>query len=207
MLTTARYVFLVERAHALRAPYMKRSRDWIWLGGMITIACGFGSIAICGFIWPIANLSEIDGRCRIGLPFRVTIPLLTFDVVINTLLTGVFVYLLRPLLRFSVRATEVAPTTLFANGVRRILKRPHGGSNSLDVCPINHHSFKSIERLLWKSLIGSVLIMLPTVGNLVALIPLHGRELGGVCLTICAFDGKCMPAISPKVRAHNHAAQ
>ncbi|KAL5395583.1 hypothetical protein PMIN02_003922 [Paraphaeosphaeria minitans] len=182
------YIFLVERAHALRAPYMKRSRDWIWLGGMTTIACGFGSIAICGFMWPIANLSEIDGRCRIGLPFRVTIPLLSFDVVINTLLTGIFVHLLRPLLRFNVRANETAPTAVFASSVRRVLKRSHGRANSLDVYAMNHQSFKSIERLLWKSLTGSILVMLPTVGNLVVLIPLHGQELGWVCLTICAFD-------------------
>ncbi|KAK7180838.1 hypothetical protein PSPO01_13118 [Paraphaeosphaeria sporulosa] len=181
------YIFLVERAHALRAPYMKRSRDWIWLGGMMTIACGFGSIAVCGFTWPIANLSEIDGRCRIGLPFRVTIPLLSFDVAINTLLTGIFVHLLRPLLRFNVQANEAAPITAFARGVRRVL-RPHGGPTSLDVYAMNHQSFKSIERLLWKSLTGSILVMLPTVGNLVTLIPLHGQELGWVCLTICAFD-------------------
>lgn len=65
-----RYVFLVERAHALRAPYMRRCRDWIWLAGMLTIGCGFGTIALCGFIWPIADMSELDGRCRIGLPLK-----------------------------------------------------------------------------------------------------------------------------------------
>ncbi|KAF2680568.1 hypothetical protein K458DRAFT_392619 [Lentithecium fluviatile CBS 122367] len=181
------YIFLVERAHALRAPYMKRSRDWIWLTGMLTIACGFGSIAICGFVWPIADLSHIDGRCRIGLPYKVTIPLLSFDVIINTLLTGIFIYLLRPLLQFGGMSNEVVPANRFTKGMRRILKSS-GRSNHIDFYPMNHLLFKSVETLLWKSLIGSVLVMLPTVGNLAALLPLRGRELGWLCLTICTFD-------------------
>lgn len=170
---------------------MKRSRDWIWLSGMTTISCGFGSIAICGFVWPIANLSQIDGRCRIGLPFRVTIPMLSFDVIINVLLTGVFVYLLRPLLQFNLQSEEAATAaTVFASSVRRVLMRAHGRANSFDVYAMNRQSCKAIETLLWKTLIGCTLMMLPTVGNLVALIPLHGQELGWVCLTICALDGK-----------------
>lgn len=43
---------------------------------------------------------RLDGRCRIGLPPRVSFPLLCFDVVVNFLLTGVFFWLLRPVLDF-----------------------------------------------------------------------------------------------------------
>lgn len=182
----------MERAHALRAPYMRRSRDWIWLGGMVIIACGFGSIAIAGFIWPIADLSPHDGRCRIGVPYKVTIPLLSFDVVINTLLTGIFIYLLRPLLRFGDMSNEEAPASRFTKGLRRILKSSDE-SSAVGVYPMNRNFLKSIERLLWKSFIGSVLVMLPTVGNLAALLPLRGRELGWLCLTICTFDGTSPP--------------
>lgn len=188
LLRSVRYIFLVERAHALRAPYMKRSHDRIWLWGMLIIVVGFGSIAICGFIWPVANVSEADGRCRIGLPFRVTIPLLTFDVAINVLLTGIFVYLLRPLFRFNKAGS---PATLSGKGIREMFKLAHARSNSFDLGIVNHHSYKSIQRLLWKSLAGSVLVMLPTVGNLSALIPLQGQELGWVCLLICTLDGMC----------------
>ena len=34
-------MFLVERAHALRAPYLGRTRDWIWLCSMILVLTGF----------------------------------------------------------------------------------------------------------------------------------------------------------------------
>lgn len=169
---------------------MRRSRDWIWLTGMLTIGCGFGSIAICGFVWPIADLSQIDGRCRIGLPYKVTIPLLSFDIIINTLLTGIFIYLLRPLFRLGGMPNDDAvAANMFTKGMRRILTTSRR-SDSVDFSPMNGFSSKSIEALLWKSLIGSVLVMLPTVGNLAALLPLRGRELGGLCLTICTFDGK-----------------
>ena len=155
---------------------------------MLLIVLGFGSIAICGFIWPVANVSDIDGRCRIGLPFRVTIPLLTFDIFINVLLTGIFIYLLRPLFRFN---TAGSPDALAGKGVRKLFKVPHARSNHSDTGIVNLHSFKSIQRLLWKSLAGSVLVMMPTVGNLSALIPLHGEELGWICLLICTLDGTC----------------
>jgi hypothetical protein len=55
---------------------------------------------------------------------------------------------------------------------------------------MNGHFLKSIEALLWKSFVGSLLVMLPTVANLAALYSLHGRELGWLCLTICTFDGE-----------------
>jgi hypothetical protein len=173
----------------MRAPYMRRTQDWIWLIGMLSIAGGFGSIAICGFLWPLADISSRDGRCRIGLPFKVTIPLLSFDVVINTALTATFIYLLRPLLRFGGMANSAVPASLFSKGLRRILKRS-ARRRSMEMYPVNVHFLTSIEALLWKTFIGSLLVVLPTVANLAALYSLHGRELGWLCLTICTFDSK-----------------
>lgn len=190
-----RYVFLVERAHAIRAPYMRRRSDFIWLVGIFFIAAGFGSIAICGFIWPISDMSKVDGRCRIGLPLKVTIPLLTFDVIINTALTGIFIYLLRPLLRWTLRPRTILNEPERPRTGKRI-RNMLGGSNApstsatiTDFYRINHTLHKSIEVLLWKTLIGCVLVMLPTVGNLAALYIMKGRELGWLCLTICSCDG------------------
>lgn len=183
-----RYIFLVERAHAIRAPYVRRTSDWIWLFGMFVIVTGFGSIAICAFLWPIAEMSPKDGRCRIGLPFKVTIPLLTFDVTINTALTAVFVYLMKPLLRFRGTDGTNNAGSRITKGIWRMLsnaERPHGG----EMYPMNQNFHKSIEALLRRSLIGSVLVMLPTVSNLAVMYTLKGRELGWLCLTICTVDG------------------
>jgi hypothetical protein len=155
---------------------------------MFSIVTGFGSIAICGFLWPIADMSEKDGRCRIGLPFKVTIPLLAFDVIINTGLTAIFIYLMKPLLRFRGHGSTDDSGDRITNGIRRIFSttEPENGS---EIYPVNQNFHKSIDALLRKSWVGSVLVMLPTVGNLAALYSLKGRELGWLCLTICTFDG------------------
>ncbi|OCK98041.1 uncharacterized protein K441DRAFT_740930, partial [Cenococcum geophilum 1.58] len=70
------YILLVERAHVLRAPYLRRAHDWIWLARMIVVASGFGTIIVFAFIYPLTDLSTTDGKCRIGFPLKVTIPLL-----------------------------------------------------------------------------------------------------------------------------------
>ena len=172
----------------MRAPYMQRTRDWIWLVGMLSIAAGFGSIAVCGFLWPIADISSTDGRCRIGVPFKVSLPLISFDVAINMALTAVFIYLLSPLFGFDGVPDSVDSASTFTKGLRRMLKirGPRCGS---EICPITRNFQKSVERLLWKSFIGSVVIMIPTLGNFASLYVLRGRELGWLCLTMCTFDG------------------
>ncbi|KAH7357442.1 hypothetical protein BKA66DRAFT_574439 [Pyrenochaeta sp. MPI-SDFR-AT-0127] len=181
------YLFLVERAHALRAPYVRRTRDWLWVIGTLTIAVVFGTIAVAGFVWPIANISKKDGRCRIGLPQYVTIPLLSFDVLINILLTLVFVFLLSPLIRSGSHSTAAFPASRFTKCLGSLWRRPRP-SHSLDLRPANQVRAKKIERLLWRTFIGSCLVLIPTVGNMASLTSLKGRELGWVCLTICTFD-------------------
>jgi hypothetical protein len=114
-------------------------------------------------------------------------PLLSFDVCINMALTGTFIYLLRPLLQFSGISNPDAPANRFTKSIRKLFQSEDRRS-SLDVYPMNQNFLRSIEALLWKSLIGSMLVMLPTVGNLAALYSLKGRELGWLCLTICTFD-------------------
>ncbi|KAF2474181.1 uncharacterized protein BDR25DRAFT_385633, partial [Lindgomyces ingoldianus] len=183
------YVFLVERAHVMRAPYVRRVQDWIWLGGILMITMGFGSIAICAFTWPIAELSPDDGRCRIGLPLKVAIPLLSFDVIINLALTGIFIYLMRSLLQFSGMPNSTATLNSTTRGLRRILHSA-GRQTSPSTRPRYRNSLKPIEALLRRTLIGSVLVTLSTIGNHALLYTLKGRELAWLCLTMCIFDGK-----------------
>lgn len=90
------------------------------------------------------------------------------------------------------------PPNRLTKGIRRIWKSAERGRNA-DIYPMNQNLdfHKSIEALLWKSLFGSFLVMLPTVGNLAALFCLEGRELGWLCLTICSFDGTSMSGVPP----------
>ncbi|OCK84811.1 hypothetical protein K432DRAFT_344472 [Lepidopterella palustris CBS 459.81] len=184
------YIFLAERAHAMRAPYLRRAHDWIWLAGMLMVGIGFGSIAVVAFTFPVANLSVMDGRCRIGLPLKVTIPLLSFDAIINLVLTGVFIHLLRPLLSFG-GISDISPLWVnrWMDKIRGMLKTKEAPSSAL-LCPANRSLLRSVEVLLWKSLFGSILVMLPTVANLGLLYHMKGRELGWLCFTVCTIDGR-----------------
>lgn len=188
------YMFLIERAHALRAPYCRRLADWIWLVSMIAILLGFGGIAVVSFIFPIAEVSRRDGICRIGLPLKVTIPLLAFDFTIIIGMTAMFIYLLRPLLRFNGGQANVRSYWLKSmRSAIPILTRCTSHSAGHRECS-NAKATKNleiIEQLAWKSLIGALLVLVPTIGNLSLLLHMQGRELGWLCFTICTLDSKC----------------
>jgi hypothetical protein len=182
------YLFLVERTHAPRASYRGRWRDWVWLAGTSATLMGFTSIAIVGFLYPIATFSPGDGHCRIGLRRYVTMPLLIFDVVLNIYLTFVFVWLLRPLVRTGSLLARTSPTSRLAKCFCAMTRRSRTGT-SIDLNRSNQHMVQKLEHLLLKTFLGSVLVMIPTIVNLAALTILEGRELGWICLIACTVDG------------------
>ena len=55
---------------------MERQRDWVYIIGILIFLFGFGVLAVFAFVKPVTTLSQIDGKCRIGLPLVITIPLL-----------------------------------------------------------------------------------------------------------------------------------
>ena len=165
------YVFLVERAHMLRL--MRRLADKVFLIGIFILVCGFGPIAILAFKVPVASVSKVDGKCRIGLPLPVTIPLLTYDVLINVGMMAMYIWLALPYLG----GRSFPGIKLRALGFRR-----------------NNIEFQSqgelLELFIWKGLYGAFVVILPTVANLVTLFRVHGREQGWLCFTICTIDGE-----------------
>lgn len=171
---------------------MLRLKDRVWLLGMFIVCGGFGTIAIIGYMSPVVELSSLDGRCRIGLPPRVSFPLLCFDVAVNFLLTGVFFWLLRPVLDFHglLRASSWCGERITNKLKRSMRKREEQAQMSLEGASLKSAMNRNIKTLLWKCLIGSTLVMLPTVANMTQFYIMDSRELGWVCLTICTLDGK-----------------
>jgi hypothetical protein len=53
---------------------------------------------------------------------------------------------------------------------------------------------RSIRILLWKSMVGSILIVRPTTANMIQFVITRGRELGMICLSICMVD--CTSSVS-----------
>jgi hypothetical protein len=181
-----RYLLLVERAHVLRAPYIRRTRDWLWLSGTVTVAGGFGTIAAVGFTYRSAYFVQPEGRCWIGLPLHVTALLLTFDICINLFLTLTFVYLTRPLVARDLPLATF-PASRFANWIGSTFSEEP--SQAFRLRKGNPSRAKKVEVLLWKTLIGCVLVVLPTVANLMTMGLLGGIELAWLCLVTCTLDG------------------
>jgi hypothetical protein len=179
---TLSYQFLVERTHALRAPYKCRMQDWVWATSTSLIVMGFGSIITIGFIWPMARIAE-SGRCYIGLPRFVVIPLLAYDIFINILLTASFVYFLGPILHSNLAgrrlSTLIGP---YCKGAR---------GQTFPLRTANAQVGDRVEHLLCRTFAGLCLVLPPTIGNLVHSVVFEGRDVGFVCMLLCTCDGMC----------------
>jgi hypothetical protein len=185
-----RYLFLIERAHALQTKSSHRLHDWLWMTGVFLVVSGFGGIGVVIFIYPVADVSPIDGRCRIGIPRYITIPLLTYDICLNIFLTIAFVNLISPLIRSGGIPGKALPATRLAQCLSSLCERSRRmRSGILAADGGNRQVVVKLERLLWKTFAGSLLVLVPTVSNLAGLAATGGRELGWICLTCCTVDG------------------
>lgn len=170
------YIFIVERIHVVRAPFVRRSRDWLYWSLMVMVVASFLGVAINAYLKPIIEMQD-DGRCHMGIPGQASIPFMVVDISVNAALTAVFFYLLRPVVKLHGLNT--------ISGV-------FGKNTTNDPDPPQAKKETAVQRniriLLWKSLFGSMLIMLPTIANMVQFYITGGRELALICLSLCVAD-------------------
>ncbi|KAG8631993.1 hypothetical protein KVT40_001133 [Elsinoe batatas] len=230
-------LFLIERAHAVRAHKFSRRHDRIYIALLAAIICGFGSVMVAAMVWPIAEVSGIDGICRIGLPVAISGSIIAADMIINAALTGVFVWLLRPLARnrtvsagssngimvhrrVSLSSATPSPGSVpESNAVNTAFHRRSDIISTADADSLKgvgttritnvierqqtyeteRESYRPrdviisrnanwIDKLILKSTIGTVLVILPTIANLGFLAHQGGRERAWICLTFCTVD-------------------
>ncbi|KAI8936303.1 hypothetical protein NX059_006721 [Plenodomus lindquistii] len=162
------YVFLVERIHVVRAPFVSRSKDKFYLGCMTMVAVMYGAVAINAYI--NVTVMQEDGRCYLGVSRIVSLPFISVNIFTNLVLTGVFFYLLSPVASLQ-RRPQVFVEESWA----------HQAENQ---GPVQ----RSLRTLLWKSIIGSLLIEIPMAANMIQLVVTGGKELGMICLSICMVD-------------------
>ena len=167
------YLFLVERAHQLVATKLPRIRDPLYLVGIAIVLFGFGVLAVFAFMNPVTSLSKIDGKCRIGLPLVITIPLLSYDILINFALT--FVFVLRGARLVKIQGPRHAMRCI---AMALPFRKVPGLRDPVIAC----------EFFMGRSGLGASAIILPTIANLVILFVLNGHENGWLCFTICTVD-------------------
>ncbi|KAI9855277.1 MAG: hypothetical protein M1824_006204 [Vezdaea acicularis] len=179
------YVFLVERVHSIQQHQRTRREDPLFLGSLVVVLLGFGIIAIFSFVEPLYDISQIDGRCRIGLPLKITLPLLIYDIAANLSLTVIFFHLVRPYMRRGLPnftpqwLKEWGATIQSIIGKRPVNPGPE--TNALDNRGL-------VERLAWKSLVAGVGVLCSTVANLSLLFYLRGFEQSWLCFMLCTID-------------------
>lgn len=183
------YYFLIERAHAVRGPYMQRLTDWVWCLFMFVLLVGITILATLAFLNPVIEWK--GGKCHIGLPPKTSIVLCIYDIIINFSLTGVFLWLLRPLLAFG-RPTDVPIwkrcliEKLASYAWLMQFRLPDIPAYRLT---LTREVVKARENLVRKTLIGTILVVIPTIVNLSILYVVGGKEMGWLCLTLCTSDG------------------
>lgn len=175
---------------------------------MFFMICACTGVVINAFLHPHTAMEPSDGRCHKGISKRVTIPFLAVDIVMDVVLTGVFVYLLRPFVggnwlgNISARSwhskgssrdeiVEVgesgAPAAVVDGGERASGRGPES--------PVQ----RNIKRLLRKTIVGAFAITIVTVALFMVQYTVGegGEGVALVCSSICVGDGKSVPCFPP----------
>jgi hypothetical protein len=107
-------------------------------------------------------------------------PNMAANMFVDLVLTGVFFYLLRPAARPESRSTS-----------SYALKNQ--GNIILPLVPTDTNETtaqRNIRALLWKSIVGSLLIEIPMTANMIQFVITRGEELGTICMALCVVEGK-----------------
>lgn len=146
---------------------------------MVLMSVSFLTVAINAYLSPVITMNANDGRCHMGIPGKASIPFMSVDIVVDVVLTGVFIYLLRPVVR--MHGLTKMSNVVGIDKIRKLRTEKEKHDTAVQ---------KNIKILLRKSLIGSLLIMIPTVANMIQFYIMQGKELALVCLILCTIDGK-----------------
>lgn len=172
------YAFLVERVHIVRAPFVRRSKDKVYMACLVPAMLMYAGISLNSYFWRVTQMHESDGRCHFGIKSQASIPILAVNIITNITLTAVFFYLLKPVIKLHGLPT-VSAVLSTKSKTERINAKTARSETAVQ---------KNIKTLLRKSIIGAILIELPVAANMIQFLVTGGKELGMMCLTFCMVD-------------------
>ena len=193
-LTLRSYLFLLERVHIVRAPFVDRLRDPVWVIGSIVTVGGFAAIMGYEFIDPRHELSREDGICRIGIRPNAGIAVIVVDITINTVLTGIFIWQLRSAFD---SVSHGVPTSgsgnLRQSGRRRssIMALMGGIKPEREGEHEPRRALKmGLKKMVVRNIIGSALVLLNTVINNAIFLTWPFASQSHACQLMCLTDGE-----------------
>jgi hypothetical protein len=113
-------------------------------------------------------------------------------------LTLVFVHLLGPVVRSNSLSIAGSPISSLATCLGHCCQPTR--SKSIEFHTGNPQVAKRIENLLWRTFVGSCLVLISTIANLTQLTIFEGREMGFLCLLLCNCDSTYW-----KLESYRHA--
>jgi hypothetical protein len=137
---------------------------------MVIIVGFFGGMALWCIATPHAGLSVHDGHCRIGSDMIPSYVTFSSDIIINIGLTGVFVWLILPVLKNQARGPAL----------RGVLSSNAERDDQLSL---------SVKKMLRRNIIGSALTFVAGAVNLVIYFVDATSQIAYVCYTLCIVDG------------------
>jgi len=160
------YLFLADRLHVVRSSHKSRKQSKLFL--VHTIGIGI-CIVVLAIIFILLRMHYIqDGVCIIGVQRVMMIIGVTFDALINTYLTGFFLYYLS-------KAFNIQPFR-GARGIESLSS--NGRAKPLEA---------EIKMLTKRTTIGLCITLIATISNLVTMTIMNG-EVIWLCFLTCKAD-------------------
>jgi len=118
------YLFMAERIHTVRSVELSRWQDRVWIATCIIVVVGLGTVIGLGLGLAMFTL-DASGACYVGVPNKVTITGLAFDIPVNLWIIGCFVWLLRPTLRSELHnSTQMSSFSRMVAGASLVASAP-----------------------------------------------------------------------------------
>ena len=202
-------LFLIERIHLIRKHEYTRLKDYLWLGLTSQLVIAYCTFAVVALYYAISDYNVDNGGCRIGLPDKVLWPMAMWDLVFDVFLTMVFYLLLRPVLKIQKRDTDTRLTSdqekskssrfgfrkgsavsVSESSVPAAVGLELGRRDVTRMARFIRAKRNWIQKVLWKSLFGTIISMVAVAINVSIMLSYHGLQPGWMCLISCTTDGK-----------------
>ncbi|KAH9863623.1 hypothetical protein J1614_009555, partial [Plenodomus biglobosus] len=182
------YLFLLERIHIVRAPFIDRSRDPIYVVGTFLTVGVNAAIMAYEFKDPITELSRETGLCRIGVQPHAAIAIMVFDTMLNIALTAIFAWQVRPAIKADPARTLWYPDR--AGSEQRLSRRRRVRCMFRErTAGLRRMSMRrSIRIMLIRNVVGSSLLLVITATNNIVYLTWSSANKSHICLLMCMSD-------------------
>lgn len=180
-----RYLFLLERVHLVRAPFVNRWRDPMYMASGIIVSAGLLGTMGWQMVDGIAEMSPKDGKCRTGFHYGAGILIMCWDTTTNLFLTSIFVWQLRsalPLPRPQIPSTTYRASHSSAKGLSLWIEWGYK--------TVRGSSLSGLQVMLVRNIIGAVFMLMSSLCINILMVTQDFAKLGHICMLLCLFDGQ-----------------